>query len=372
MVAQFGFKPNHDESARQAFVGAFKGYVNFKVEAQLAQVFGEKVAAHKEATDEEPDDLASAQDIIAEHPLYQLWGALTFHSQNLMWQSVQDTTSRAIDAQVEKFRALRDDAGKGGNLSLSDELVVKAPIATTEIHRQPGGYWRESRADDIEAALNYSGTVDLYRNAKGMGTGGKLGSDTIGQFVCDVARKYAPDLDPQSILDMGCGTGEQTLAYKRRFPEAEVTGIDCARPFVRFAHAYAESSGLAVNFAERDAADTGHEDGTFDLIVSIIMFHETTKAQVRDIMRECWRLVKQGGLVLHLDVPYQPHRMPLVKQVTNHWQVRHNGEPFWTGFSSLDMREEAIAAGFDPETAFANYEAAGPAVYHFFGGRKPA
>ncbi len=62
----------------------------------------------------------------------------------------------------------------------------------------------------------------------------------------------------------------------------------------------------------------------------------------------------------------------MVKQVTNHWQVRYNGEPFWTGFASLDMREEAIAAGFDPDDAFAKYEAAGPAVYHFFGGRKPA
>jgi len=358
MGEQFGFKPNHDESARQAFVGAFKGYVNFKVEDQLAQVFDKEVVVHEERTGESPNDLASAESIIADHSLYHLWGTLTFHSQNLMWQSVRDTTNRTIDSQVETFRAFRDNADKSGDMSLSHELVVKAPISTTEIHRQPGGYWRENRADDIEAALNYSGTVDLYRNAKGMGTGGKVGSDTIGQFVCDVAQKYAPDLDPQTILDMGCA--------------ADVTGVDCARPFVRFAHGYAESSGLAAKFAERDAADTGYEDESFDLIVSIIMFHETTKAQVRDIMRECWRLVKPGGLVLHLDVPYQPHRMPLVKQVTNHWQVRHNGEPFWTGFSSLDMREEAIAAGFDPDTAFANYEAAGPAVYHFFGGRKPA
>ncbi|MEL7197774.1 MAG: class I SAM-dependent methyltransferase [Pseudomonadota bacterium] len=372
MSQEFGFKPNHDESARQAFVGAFKGYVNFKVEGALEQVFEAKVSDHTAAGGEAPSDLASAEPIIADHPLYKLWGSLTFHSQNLMWQSVQDTSTRTIDAQIDAFRSLRDGRGKGGDLSLSDELLVKAPIATTEIHRQPGGYWRELREDDIEAALNYSGTVDLYRNAKGMGTGGKTGSDTIGQFVCDVAQKYAPELQPQTILDMGCGTGEQTLAYKRRFPSAKVTGVDVARPFVRFAHAYAESSGVTADFAERDAAATGYEDESFDLIVSIIMFHETTKAQVRDIMRECWRLVKPGGLVLHLDVPYQSHRMPLIKQVTNHWQVRHNGEPFWTGFSGLDMREEAIAAGFDPESAFANYEAAGPAVYHFFGGRKPA
>jgi ubiquinone/menaquinone biosynthesis C-methylase UbiE len=171
---------------------------------------------------------------------------------------------------------------------------------------------------------------------------------------------------------MGCGTGEQTLAYKREFPEAEVHGIDCARPFIRFAHAYAENAGVPIHFAEMDAGSTHFADESFDLIVSIIMFHETSAAQVRAILRECYRLLRPGGLALHLDVPYQPARIPLVRQVTNHWQVRHNGEPFWSGFAALDMKEEAIAAGFAPEEAFATYETIGQAEYHFFGGRKRA
>ena len=75
--------------------------------------------------------------------------------------------------------------------------------------------------------------------------------------------------------------------------------------------------------------------------------------------------------MLHLDVPYQPHRMPLIKQVSNHWQVRHNGEPFWTGFAELDMAAELVRAGFDKGSSFARYEQTGPASYFFFGGRKP-
>ena len=87
-------------------------------------------------------------------------------------------------------------------------------------------------------------------------------------------------------------------------------------------------------------------------------------------MKECHRLLKPGGLALHLDVPYQPSQIPLIKLVTNNWQVRHNGEPFWSGFADLDMKEIAISAGFDADSAFATYEAVGPAAYHFFGGRK--
>ncbi|XUU60533.1 class I SAM-dependent methyltransferase [Erythrobacter sp. HA6-11] len=368
MTEHIGFAPNHDEASRQAFVASLKKFVNFDVEAKVAEVFDNELVASAESPPQARDD---AEALLEPHPLYQLWASLTFHSQNLMWNAVQETTDRTIDAQVDAYRQIASKEAKGGSVSLSDELLVKAPIATTEIHRQPGGYWREKRPDDIEAALNYAGTVDLYRNAKGMGIGAKPAADSIARFVAGIARQYAPDLDPKTILDMGCGTGEQTLGYKREWPDAEVTGIDVARPFIRFAHGHAESEGVSVHFAEMDAGATTFEDESFDLIVSIIMFHETTKAQVHDIMSECWRLVRPGGLVLHLDVPYQPSRIPLVKQVTNNWQVRHNGEPFWSGFASLDMKEEAVKAGFDPEHAFATYEGQGPAIYHFFGGRKP-
>jgi len=366
---KFGFAPNTDEASRQAFVASLKKFVNFDVEAQLADLFDNQLVS---AANSPPANRDEAAALLEPHPLYQLWSSLTFHSQNLMWDAVQTTTDRTIEDQVESYRALSQSPDCKGSVSLSDKLCVKAPVATTEIHRQPGGYWREKRSDDIEAALNYSGTVDLYRNAKGMGMGAKPSADAIGQFVAAIARKYAPDLEPRSVLDMGCGTGEQTLAYKRAFPDANVTGIDVARPFIRFAHGLAESEGMAIDFAEMDAGATAFDDESFDLIVSIIMFHETTKAQVHDIMRECWRLIRPGGLVLHLDVPYQPDRMPLVKQVTNNWQVRHNGEPFWSGFADLDMKEEAIKAGFAPDSAFATYEGQGPAIYHFFGGRKPS
>jgi len=216
--------------------------------------------------------------------------------------------------------------------------------------------------------------VELYRNAKGMATDAdaRAGSDAIGRFIAGCAQSRRPDLNPRTVLDMGCGTGEQTMGYKRVFPDAEVTGIDVARPFIRYAHGLAESAGLAMHFAEMDAGHTGFAGGSFDLIVSSILFHETSRTQVRDILKDCWRLLRPGGLVLHLDVPYHPQRLSPSRQVTQHWQVRHNGEPFWTGFVELDMKEELIAAGFDPALAFADYVSAGPATYFTFGGSKAA
>lgn len=370
---RFAFTPSHDEAARLGFVGAFKKYVNFDIEAKLQQQFDTKIATTFEQEHGRPpanrkEGVAAAKSDL----LYQLWASLTWHSQNLMWSTVQETTDRIIDKRIDQFRALRDARSAGGQIHLSAKPVAKAPITTTEIHRQPGGYLRETREDDLDVALNYTGTVEMYRAAKGMSAnaGSKNGYDMLGRFVAEVAQRKAPDLKVEAVLDMGCGTGEQTHAYKRVFPEAKVHGLDCSRSFIRFAHGAAEEAGVAIDFHELDAADTGFADNSFDFITSIIMFHETSTSQLPKILKECHRILKPGGLVLHLDVPYHAHRMPMVKQVTNDWQVRYNGEPFWTGFVDVDMRAALIEAGFAPDQTIADYESAGPATYFFFGGRK--
>lgn len=370
--ANFAFTPSHDEAAQLGFVGALKKYINFDVEGVLQTHFDTQLLpAHVSQHGAPPANRKEAGALVADDRLFQLWASLTWHSQNLMWDTVQLTTDRIIDERFETFRTLQATTPSGGSLHLSDELVVKAPVKTTEIHRQPGGYWRERRPDDIEQGLNYTGTVEMYRAAKGMSAGKNATNDALGRFVADVALRRAPDLKPTAVLDMGCGTGEQTHAYKHLFPQAEVHGLDCARPLVRYAHGAAEAAGVAIDFHELDAAETGFPDESFDFITSIIMFHETSAAQVPRILKECWRLLRPGGLVLHLDVPYHANRIPLIKQATNDWQVRFNGEPFWTGFVDLDMIEELRKAGFDPNSAFADYESAGPATYFFFGGRKP-
>ena len=71
--------------------------------------------------------------------------------------------------------------------------------------------------------------------------------------------------------------------------------------------------------------------------------------------------------MLHVDVPTQVSRLPLEDQVMNDWQVRWNGEPFWTAFAERDMRAEIVAAGFDPALAFATHESRPGGVWYVFG-----
>ena len=122
MTQTFGFAPNHDEAARQAFVGSLKKYVNFDVESALAPVFERASAAAP------PKTRAQAAAVLEPHPLYRLWASLTFHSQNMMWDAVQRTTDRSIEGQVAAFAALASAPDRRGSMALSDQLLVKAPV----------------------------------------------------------------------------------------------------------------------------------------------------------------------------------------------------------------------------------------------------
>lgn len=370
-VSKLGFEPSHDERARQSFVGALKGYTNMVVQPELERIIEDQIVAG--ATPAAPEAGLRRQDIEPQAQalkLYSLWGALTFHSQDLLFETVRETVDRTRQAQEALARKLTNGPNKKGSLTLAPDLKISPPISQVEIHRQPGGYIASDSDNDLSAARIYSGTIEIYRNAKAMGDGSSAGSDSIGQFTSATVKSYFPELEPRRILDLGCGTGEQTVAFKRAFPNAEVFGLDTAGPLLKYAHAWAENEGLPIHYLQANAQRTDLEDGAFDLIVSHILFHETSRQIMPSIMKEAYRLLSPGGVFLNLDVPYQPEITPLARQVTNNWQVIYNGEPFWTGFAETKLPPLLQKAGFQAGKVFHNYEQFHSGNYLVFGGQK--
>ena len=364
------YRPDHDEAARQAFVGALKGYVNGPMEAELDALYAAKLKPDfAAARGHEPKNRIEGTAAFKDAHLYQLWGASVYTSQDLMWESVGET----IDRLLPEFEARRKEIEAGpqlGRLEIDPDFVPPEPIRHVEIHRQPGGYFGPPGNTDLRLGMHYFGTVELYRAAKGLSDGGKVGEPNMGQYLLGALERRFPDYQATAVLDMGCGPGVETVAYKRAFPDAEVWGVDLSAPFLRFGHVWAEDQGLAINFRQASAADTGFEDGKFDLITSHILFHETWHDILPAIMKEAHRLLRPGGIFLNGDTPYQPQRLSMPKQVTNHWQVVNNGEPFWTGYADTDIRQALIDAGFRADNVFADYDPLGQGVYYVFGGRK--
>ena len=305
---------------------------------------------------------------LARTTAFRSWAALTHRSQTMMWDAIEPAAQRGAALAARELAALAAQPARHGSLELDPHLPIPEPIASIEIHRQPGGYVADSGVHDTTAGLRYLGSSLIYSAGKGQKD---VGTDARGRLLVDLARTRFPGLAPRRILELGCGIGIATQAIALAFAGADYHALDAAPGLLRFAHLLAERRGVPVHFHQRDAAQTRFPDGHFDLIVSNIFFHETGEVKVAEILRECRRVLARGGAMLHLDVANQRDRTGPADRAMNDWQVQWNGEPFWSGFGATDMRAALVAAGFARDASFAEHIAkqGGLGAWYVFGAR---
>jgi SAM-dependent methyltransferase len=77
---------------------------------------------------------------------------------------------------------------------------------------------------------------------------------------------------PRRVLDLGTGTGKAARVVAKRFPQAEVVGVDLSPAMIEEARRVvpAELSGR-VRFDVADASRLPFEDGAFDLVLLLNM-----------------------------------------------------------------------------------------------------
>jgi len=111
------------------------------------------------------------------------------------------------------------------------------------------------------------------------------------------------------VLDIGCGNGPLTILLAKRFPQAEITGIDYWGKNWDYSPQICENnarlSGVAdrVTFRSGSASELPFEDASFDLVVSNLVFHEVRGiSDKRELVREALRVVKPGGVFVFQDL----------------------------------------------------------------------
>jgi SAM-dependent methyltransferase len=102
----------------------------------------------------------------------------------------------------------------------------------------------------------------------------------------DSALELVPE-PPGRVLDVGTGTGDAALAIARRWPDAEVVGVDLSLRMVEEARRKTppELAGR-VRFAQADAAALPFPDASFDLV---------TFANAIPFFDELARILAPGG-----------------------------------------------------------------------------
>jgi SAM-dependent methyltransferase len=368
MSTQNVYVPTHEEKCRQDFVLGLKLLANGEAQRRVREEYRSRLLPELAARlGREPQARREVERELARSAAFRHWAVLTHRSQSMMWDAIEATTRRVAGEGAARMARLHSTPARRGSLELDPSLQVPPPISNCEIHRQPGGYVGSPDPNDVTAGLRYIGASMIYAVGKGQS---QAAGDGRANILLDQLRARFPDLgSPVRILDLGCGIGVHAQAIAREFPAAEYHGVDVAAGLLRFGHLIAEERGVPIHLHQRDAAHTGFEDASFDLVISNILFHETNAARLPQILRECRRVLRPGGAMLHVDVATQPSRLPFDDQVMNDWQVRWNGEPFWTAFAECDMKREIVAAGFDDAKSFAEHVARPVGAWYVFGAR---
>jgi len=92
---------------------------------------------------------------------------------------------------------------------------------------------------------------------------------------------------PSRVLDLGTGTGKAARVVARRFPEAEVVGVDLSPAMIGQAQELLPGDLRGrVRFEVADASVLGFEDGAFDLVTLLNMI---------PFFEELARIVTPGG-----------------------------------------------------------------------------
>ena len=328
---------SHDELARQHFVRSFKEHLVTDLHPGLKSAYekrakGKFVAEHQR----EPESIQEVGQVMKQDAHYQAWSSLLRTSQEMMWSSTQIPVQRAMQDLAKQAA----EAPAVGSLRLNPNLKIPAYHTAVDIHCQPGGYHTEYIENDVSQGAIYDRGVYIYAM-------GQMGVDNADMGDSTVAwlKEEHPEFTPTRILDMGCAVGHSTLPYVTGFESAEVHAIDVAAPMLRYAHARASSKDLAVHFSQQNAELTDLEDNSFDLVVSHILLHETSSAAIKNVIKECYRVLRPGGMMLHVETPPYEGMEPFDTFIFD-WDSENNNEPFWRKSHLLDLDALASDSGF--------------------------
>lgn len=119
-----------------------------------------------------------------------------------------------------------------------------------------------------------------------------------------IKRRLAEGLgDARRILDVGSGTGTLLGLLRSEHPSAEIVGLDADPNIIELAR---EKLGAGIQIVQGNATAPPFEPGSFDRVVSSLVFHHLTREQKSSALRAI-REILVGGGELHLADWSAPH-----------------------------------------------------------------
>jgi SAM-dependent methyltransferase len=330
---------DHDEQARFNVVAAMNGFLAQQLLPRVQQSARSRVEPALAAElGRPPADRHEYRRGLERDLTWRIWSRMRRATMEMRQQAGRLAVLRRSPELTATCRRL--NAGHD-RLELDPACQPPRYLESLPAHLMPGGYVGELGPDDVTAGASYE--IGIYATL-----GGQSGpaSDRAGRATVAWLREHRPGWAPKRILDLGCGMGANTLALAQAFPDAEVLGLDAGAAMLRYGAARAAALGVTnVRFRQADIERVDLGDEGFDLVVTLMVLHETSKPAVQRIFATSQRHLAPGGLAFHLEQP--PYRdRPLLEQCLRDWDGRYNNEAFWSSLHETDLVAEMQKAGF--------------------------
>lgn len=336
---------NRDEKARMNFVSGLRSYVLNDMANGMRAVYDADVEPEvRRGARRAPKDGPEVHQALRSNDYFRFYSSLRVAAQDMVWQSVippLEKNRAALKQQAQSLARRAATAKEAGSLKLNAAVAVPRSVSAVDVHLMPGNYVGEYEEDDLSAGA-------LYDNGLAVFSFGLMGQnlDDIGQSIAGFIRMKYPQFQPRRVLDLGCTIGHNTGAWKDQYPAAQVHGIDVAAPCLRYAHARAQAQGRVLHFEQMNAEQLDFPDASFDVVFSSMFLHEVPKGDIPKVFREAHRVLRPGGLMLHMELPPN-EQLSAYDAFYLDWDSYYNNEPFYKPFRDLSPVELVRAAGFD-------------------------
>ena len=333
-----------EDRSRQRAVVALRKLLTAKVRSGHHRRFVEDgVPAFVAEHGRSPEAMEEVEEALFNAAGYRMWSAADRGLQATLGLSVGEPIFRDAERMEASASTFINATAKKGSLHLNPTYEPSPEVAALDIHLQPGGYALNRHDKDIVAGALY----EMGGNVFSFSVGGRK-DDSKAAAVVRLIEDRFPEFRPGRILDLGCSAGAASAAYAWQYPEANVDAVDIGAGMLRYAHARAEALGVGVAFWQMDASALDFANSSFDLIVGHNLLHEIGDKKRRQMIGECHRVLKPGGLLVLQDVNTRFITDPIV-QADIAWEKHFNGEGFWESYGNANLAAELNEAGFHRE-----------------------
>lgn len=123
----------------------------------------------------------------------------------------------------------------------------------------------------------------------------------FGKVFSRKVLRYADINEDDKVLDVGMGTGTFITLALERFPNLEIVGIDPDKKTITIANDKLRNLGKKPSLVRGFAQNMPFEDGSFDKVVSSLVFHHIPQEIKPQALKEIYRVLKDDGRFLLAD-----------------------------------------------------------------------